>query len=190
MIKKAFFTQNPNFAQQLSFRGSELSGNGFRSFEDQFMVPYYSPGSYHDTYWTKKTFFKKLNKEQRKEKESSKSNVLHVEDCFIIRSMVKLQLRNGFELSQAESGEEALELMVKKSFDLILMDVNLGDGIDGIETASKIKEHPKWKDIPLVIVTTNDFSDIKERCMVAGVDAYLQKPYDKDDLLETIDVLM
>ena len=188
MIKKAFFSQKPNYILQSTINGMDLTYHGFTSFEDQYMIPFFAPGTYHDAYWSKKTYFRKLNQLQKEKQPSKTCNVLHVEDCNVLRSLVKLQLRNGFNLTQVETGEEALNVLNSENFDLILMDVNLGNGINGLQASSMIRENPEWSDIPLVIITTNDFNDIKDDCVCAGVDAYLQKPYDKDDLLEVINV--
>jgi CheY-like chemotaxis protein len=66
------------------------------------------------------------------------------------------------------------------------MDVDLGPGLNGIQTAAKLREVPLTQTTPIIALTGNNYHDIREECMKAGLNAYIQKPFQKADLLQTI----
>lgn len=112
---------------------------------------------------------------------------LHVEDNAEIRSIVKYFLRKKrFQVDYAETGIDALNLAKEDSYDVIIMDVNLGDGIDGIETTRRLRKMAQYKDVPIIAVTANLTTNIRENCLDAGMDAFLPKPFQKEDLIDTI----
>lgn len=122
-------------------------------------------------------------------KKSDKPVILHVEDNAEIRFLVNVLLRKDFTVIGVETGEKALELVEKNKFDIILMDLNLGEGISGIDATRKIREEAGLEDIPIIAVTANNYHDVREDCIDAGMNAFIQKPFDKADLLQTIEEL-
>jgi CheY-like chemotaxis protein len=121
-------------------------------------------------------------------KPSSKQKVLHVEDDPNLRMLLTLLLKKDFEVISVSNGEKAIELVAKSdtSFDIIFMDVDLGPGLNGIQTAAKLREVPLTQTTPIIALTGNNYHDIREECMKAGLNAYIQKPFQKADLLQTI----
>jgi CheY-like chemotaxis protein len=115
---------------------------------------------------------------------------LHVEDNAEIRAIVTYFLRKNCELEHAQSGERAIELARDNQFDVIIMDINLGDGIDGIETARQIKSLTGYERVPIIAITANTSSEIKENCLNVGMDAFLPKPFRKEDLVNTINYVL
>lgn len=115
-----------------------------------------------------------------------KRSVLHVDDNPEIRFLIKMLFKNEFEITGANTGEESLELLKEKSFDLILMDINLGSGISGIETSEAIRNMENSQNVPIIALTANNYHEIRENCIKAGINAYIQKPFDKGDILQTI----
>jgi len=112
---------------------------------------------------------------------------LHVEDNAEVRSIVKYFLRKKrFQVDAAETGQDALQLAQEERYDVIIMDVNLGEGMDGIETTRRLRGLSNYKDVPIIAVTANLTSNIREHCLEAGMDAFLPKPFQKEDLLNTI----
>jgi CheY-like chemotaxis protein len=112
---------------------------------------------------------------------------LHVEDNAEVRSIVKYFLRKKrFQVDAAESGHDALQLAQSEHYDVIIMDVNLGEGMDGIETTRLLRGLSNTKDVPIIAVTANLTTNIREHCLEAGMDAFLPKPFQKEDLLNTI----
>lgn len=112
---------------------------------------------------------------------------LHVEDNAEVRSIVRYFLRKKrFQVDAAENGQDALQLAQDEHYDVIIMDVNLGEGMDGIETTRRLRGLSNYKDVPIIAVTANLTTNIREHCLEAGMDAFLPKPFQKEDLLNTI----
>lgn len=122
----------------------------------------------------------------RKDKAKDKPRLLHVEDSAQIRLLVSIFLKNEFEIESVENGESAVKLADSGDFDLILMDINLGNGIDGFETTRKIRELNQHSDTPIIALTTNDYDHVRDECISSRMNAYIQKPFDKAYLLGTI----
>lgn len=119
--------------------------------------------------------------------ETGTIRTLHVEDNAEIRSIVRYFLRKErYDVTFAETGDDALAQAARDRYDVIIMDVNLGDGMDGVETTRLIRKIKEYKDVPIIAVTANLSPNIREHCMEAGMDAFLPKPFQKEDLLNTI----
>jgi CheY-like chemotaxis protein len=118
--------------------------------------------------------------------ERNKPKLLHVDDSPQIRLLVSIFLKNEFEVESVDSAEQALKALKEKNFDLILMDINLGTGIDGFEASSMIREDNNSKSIPIIALTTNEYSQVRKQCISSRINAYIQKPFDKSYLLGTL----
>jgi CheY-like chemotaxis protein len=121
-----------------------------------------------------------------KSKTNEKQRLLHVEDSAQIRLLVSIFLKNEFEIVSVENGEKAIKEAESNNYDLILMDINLGNGIDGFETAKKIREFDNYSEIPIIALTTNDYDHVRDECISSRMNAYIQKPFDKSYLLGII----
>ncbi|MCD0473983.1 PAS domain S-box protein [Flavobacterium sp. EDS] len=112
-------------------------------------------------------------------------NVLLVEDN-IINRMVAINSLNYFNcvVTEATNGIEAIEILKNKSFDIILMDVQMPE-MDGIETTIKIREELQLQ-TPIIALTANAFKSEVDKCKNAGMDDYITKPFEEFDLIETI----
>jgi CheY-like chemotaxis protein len=115
---------------------------------------------------------------------------LHVEDSAEIRSIVKYFLKKQCELEFATDGQSALDMAKAGEYDIIIMDINLGEGIDGIETTRILREMEQYKDTPIIAVTANLSAQVRDHCLQVGMDAFLPKPFRKDDLLNTINYVL
>jgi CheY-like chemotaxis protein len=83
--------------------------------------------------------------------------------------------QRGYEVVQAESGPQGLELASKVRPALILLDIQL-PGMDGYTVARALKSHPNLKAIPIVAVTSYAMIGDRERCLEAGAEGYVEKP--------------
>ena len=81
----------------------------------------------------------------------------------------------GYEIIEASTGEEGVELAQSLSPDVILMDLQLPD-IDGMEALRRIRKSPVTADVPVVAVTAFAMQDDRARVFDAGFDGYLEKP--------------
>jgi PAS domain S-box-containing protein len=116
----------------------------------------------------------------------SKLNFLLVEDNKTNKVLIKRFLLNRFNIDDVSSGRAALEIIKKKRYNLILMDINLGLGINGIETANEIRKAEGYSKIPIVAVTGYALAGDKENIMKNGFNGYISKPFSKEALIETL----
>ena len=114
-------------------------------------------------------------------------NVLIVEDSKAIRSMIRMELEEagGFFAVEAGNGFEALKTLPTKHFDLIITDINMPD-INGLEMIGYVKSNPTYRDIPLVIVSTEKSEEDKKRGIALGAAGYIVKPFKKEELLAVV----
>lgn len=118
--------------------------------------------------------------------------VLLVEDNPVNQKLaVKLLERQGWKVTVASDGREALERAKEEEFDLILMDVQMPE-VDGLEATRTIREweRHRGRHTPIVALTAHAFEEDKRRCLEAGMDAYLSKPIKIQELLKTIEALL
>ncbi|UPZ17888.1 PAS domain-containing hybrid sensor histidine kinase/response regulator [Flavobacterium humidisoli] len=112
-------------------------------------------------------------------------NVLLVEDNGINRMVANNSLRHfNCLVTEAVNGIEAIEILKTKSFDVILMDLQMPE-MDGIEATKKIRKDLKLQ-TPIIAFTANAFKSEIDKCKKAGMDDYITKPYEEFDLIETI----
>jgi DNA-binding response OmpR family regulator/DNA-binding CsgD family transcriptional regulator len=91
----------------------------------------------------------------------------------------------GFRVLVAESGARALELLAQQPVDLILLDMVM-PGMDGMAVCERIKQQPKWKDLPLIFITAVDESAQKVRALEAGAVDYISKPVHPPEVLARV----
>ena len=82
---------------------------------------------------------------------------------------------SGYEVIEARSGEEGVELAGKHAPDLVLMDLQL-PGMDGIEALRLLRADPATKSVPVVAVTAFAMRNDRDRTLLAGFDGYVEKP--------------
>ena len=115
-----------------------------------------------------------------------KKRILVVEDQEDNRQILRDLLANaGYEMLEAEDGQQALNAIAKQRPDLILMDIQLPI-LDGYEATRRIKADPSLKDIPIIVVTSYALSGDEEKARACGCDAYVAKPYSPRALLAKI----
>lgn len=110
-------------------------------------------------------------------------NVLIVDDSNIQLELCIAQLQQiGFEkMTGAKNGKEALDYLENHPVDLILADLNM-PVMGGLELLKRVKENPKLKDIPFLILTAEDDDEIAQEAVNLGVLDFISKPCNADDL--------
>ncbi len=113
--------------------------------------------------------------------------VLVVEDSAAMRSFIASTVEEieGVTVTEAESGFQALKELPHGSFDLIITDINMPD-INGLELIRFIRENEKYKETPLIIVSTESSQRDRERGLALGANAYLVKPFTPAALREAV----
>ena len=112
--------------------------------------------------------------------------VLVVDDQSSLRSLIRVNLElEGFVVAEAVDGVDCLEQARRLRPDLITLDIVM-PRLDGLSTAAELRADPRLRDIPIVMVTTSGQSQDLLRARAVGVEAYLTKPYDPDEMVETV----
>jgi signal transduction histidine kinase/CheY-like chemotaxis protein len=121
-------------------------------------------------------------------RDGKRRNILLAEDNDVNQLLVETLLGKwNYNVEIAENGQIAFDMLKAKNYSLILMDVHMPE-LDGYETTRKIRselDSPK-KDIPIVAMTASALKGEAEKCLDAGMDDYIPKPFDKNLLYEKI----
>jgi class 3 adenylate cyclase len=104
-------------------------------------------------------------------------NLLVVDDDSMNREMLARRLqRSGFNITTAENGRVALELLKQRAFDLVLLDIIMPE-LNGFHTLEFIKADPHLRHLPVIMLTALDEVDSTVRCIEAGAEDYVPKPF-------------
>lgn len=117
---------------------------------------------------------------------TSTGRVLVVDDSAVIRDLIAVNLElEGFDVTVAGDGEEALARVAEQRPDVITLDVVM-PRLDGFETATRLRADPAYADIPLVLVTARAAAADLARGEELGVDGYLTKPFEPAELVALV----
>ncbi|MBY6204757.1 response regulator [Halomonas denitrificans] len=112
--------------------------------------------------------------------------IMVIDDSRTIRKSAETMLsREGCEVITADDGFEALSLINKHNPDLIFVDIMM-PRLDGYQTCAIIKNNSKFRDTPVIMLTSKDGLFDKARGRIVGSDHYLTKPFTKDELLTAV----
>ncbi|MEW5870200.1 MAG: adenylate/guanylate cyclase domain-containing protein [Chloroflexota bacterium] len=104
-------------------------------------------------------------------------SILIVDDSMDLRDLLSLRVKSlGHNTWQAENGRQALELLAKQSFDLVLLDIMMPE-MNGYQVLERMREHPDWRHIPVVVISAASDMDSIVRCIQLGAQDYLPKPF-------------
>lgn len=121
---------------------------------------------------------------------TKKKRILFIEDEPDQRMMVSLRLqKNGFSVMVARDGHEGLALATKEKPDLILLDIIM-PGMDGFELCQRLRSQAVTKEIPIIATTAAGTENLESKCLSAGADECLRKPYESSDLVAKIEELL
>jgi len=112
----------------------------------------------------------------------------NLDDVFIVKRLwKKWKIRN--KLHHIADGEEALNYLINKhtvsQVSLVLLDLSL-PRINGFEILEKLRKEPSCKDLPIIVLSGSERSDMVERCHKLGCDGFIEKPITYDILVETL----
>jgi len=109
--------------------------------------------------------------------------VMIVDDSLTVRKITgRLMTREGFDIVTAKDGLDALQLVAERIPDVILLDIEM-PRMDGFEFAKNLKADPKLAHVPIIMITSRTAEKHRNRAQELGVDVYLGKPYQEDELL-------
>jgi CheY-like chemotaxis protein len=116
----------------------------------------------------------------------SRMRVLVVEDNMYTRLLVDRLLRDTYDVTSASNADQAFAIATEGEFDVLLMDINLGEGQNGVEVMQEFRKSDKFAQTPVVALTAYAMPEDRNRFLDAGFNHYLSKPFTKDDLRRTI----
>lgn len=120
------------------------------------------------------------------EKEREVQTVMVVDDSVTVRKVTTRFLeREGFNVITAKDGVDALRVLQDEIPDVMLLDIEM-PRMDGFEVAKNIRSSQRWRDIPIIMITSRTGDKHREHALSLGVNKYLGKPYQEDVLLESI----
>jgi chemosensory pili system protein ChpA (sensor histidine kinase/response regulator) len=116
--------------------------------------------------------------------------IMVVDDSITVRKVAgRFLSRNGMQVITAKDGVEALTLLQEQLPDLMLLDIEM-PRMDGFELATTIRNSPRLKGLPIIMITSRTGKKHTDRANEIGVDRYLGKPYHEGELLENINELL
>ena len=114
-------------------------------------------------------------------------NILVVEDSPTMRQLISFAMKRipNACVIEATDGVDALKKLSSDKIDLILADINM-PVMDGLKLVSLVRGNPSFKDIPIIMVTTEGAEEDRKRAIAIGANAYLPKPIQTQELLKLV----
>ena len=112
-----------------------------------------------------------------------KPRVLLVEDNENTQFLIENLLEDAYTITVVSNAEEALLEAFNTEFDLVLMDINLGEGANGADVLRELRAMPTYSNVPIAALTAYALPGDKERFLDMGFSAYLSKPFNAEELL-------
>jgi CheY-like chemotaxis protein len=117
--------------------------------------------------------------------------ILIVDDRLEVRELVEVTLRvKDYLILQASNGEAALETVKAEKPELVLMDIMMPGGMDGLEVTRLIKNDPNTKDCTIIMLTAKGQRVDMEKGFEAGADDYFVKPFSPLDLIKKVEEVL
>lgn len=145
--------------------------------------------------------FKEITKKETQNKEEEKTEMnneiiyqqtiapkklLYVEDDEVSQSVVTKTLSKYYEIDLVKSAEEALNILKEKTYDALLIDVNLGFGMDGVQLTEKIRTMHHYRNVPIIAVTAYASELDRQEFLSRGFSHYISKPFGIKDLIKLV----
>lgn len=131
-----------------------------------------------DKYETRVTITKTKSKE--------KLNILVVEDDQTSQELIKTILKKYYNVLIVTTAQEALDLLKESNVALILMDISIKGGMNGLELTKVLRKTEEYSDVPVIAVTAHAFPSDHQRTLEAGCNEYISKPFESRELLEKV----
>lgn len=116
------------------------------------------------------------------------NEILYVEDEDIAFDVVRRFLEKHSNIYRAVDADSVIEILGNKKIELILMDISLKHSINGIDLTRLIRMMPEYIHIPIIAVTAHAMAGDKEKILESGCDAYLSKPFSRQELINIINL--
>jgi two-component system chemotaxis response regulator CheY len=116
---------------------------------------------------------------------------LVVEDSPMMRQLLVFALARvkNLRVTEADDGVDGLRKLASARFDIILTDINMPI-MDGLKLVKRVRSDPAHKDTPIVVITTESAHEDRQRAMELGANAYITKPIQAPQVIETVRKLL
>lgn len=113
--------------------------------------------------------------------------VLVVEDSPTMRQLIVFALKRirGLQITEANDGVGGLKKLSAEKFDLILTDINMPI-MDGLKLVGLIRNDPQYKEVPVVVITTEGAQEDRDRALALGANEYITKPIQTAKIIEVV----
>lgn len=115
-----------------------------------------------------------------------KPRILIVEDNEHNCELMEIYLRSGFDTDTVHSGKQAVKNAFMHQYDLILMDINLGPDMDGIQATREIRRMENYKNVPIIAVTGYSAFEEREKILAGGLNCVITKPFTREELVKAV----
>ncbi|HEY6437296.1 MAG TPA: response regulator [Ignavibacteriaceae bacterium] len=114
------------------------------------------------------------------------SSILYIEDDSINWEIVSMFLKGYYNVDTTAEYSEAMKKIQANNYEVILLDISLGKGTNGLELAKEIKKVKSYKDVPIIAVTAHALREDENRILKGACTHYISKPFTKKTLLDTL----
>jgi two-component system, chemotaxis family, chemotaxis protein CheY len=116
---------------------------------------------------------------------------LVVEDSPMMRQLLVFALHRikNLQVTEAEDGVDGLRKLTNDKFDLVITDINMPI-MDGLKLVRRIRRDDKYKDVPIIIITTEGGSEDRQRALALGANAYITKPIQAPQVIAKVKELL
>ncbi len=121
---------------------------------------------------------------------NTKPRILYVEDDLVALKFINLALKSRYDVETAFKAKDALELVAVKQYDLLMLDINLGIGMDGLQLLQEIRKIDYYKNIPVIAVTAYAADSDKKEFLTKGFDKYISKPFTQAELHNLLESIL
>ncbi len=119
-----------------------------------------------------------------------KSRILIVEDELESQRYFEIVLKKKYEIDFCDSGKSMYKFLDKNNYDVIMMDISLKDGNNGVDLIKELKGESSGINIPVICLSAHFYGDDKLKAARAGADVYLTKPVKSQVLINAIEELI
>lgn len=114
------------------------------------------------------------------------AKILAVDDSCSMRQMVRVALEaEGYEVREAQNGQEALRALDEAPADLMISDLYMPT-MDGLTLLKHVRQHPQHRFMPVLLLTTENGEEIKQRGRASGATGWLVKPFQPEQLRQVV----
>ena len=119
-----------------------------------------------------------------------KKRILIIEDNAETQLILKIYLRDFYEIHTASTAVEGLKKIRENKYNLIVLDINLPGELNGNDVILNLKNDPEYRKIPILVVTAYALKGDRENYLALGADGYLAKPVERMDILQSVKELI